>query len=88
MKFLKLHSQFADNDQCDRHFHSGNTLISKLISEVSTHTSTVPPKAFIASGAFSLGTLTSSPSVLYGLRQAYVVAVSAIMICATVTIGV
>ncbi|KAL2041648.1 hypothetical protein N7G274_005432 [Stereocaulon virgatum] len=65
-----------------------NILVSKLISEVPTHTGTIPPKAVIASGALNLGTLTSSPGVLYGLRQAYVVAISAIMICATVTICV
>lgn len=61
-------------------------MVGKLIKEVPKYASAIPPQAVVESGALNLQTLTSSSSVLHGLRQAYGVAISAIMICATVTI--
>jgi spore maturation protein SpmA len=66
----------------------GNILVGKLLREVSKYASTIAPEAVIASGALNLETLTSSPSVIHGLRQAYGAALSALMICATVIICV
>lgn len=65
-----------------------NILVGKLIDEVPKYASAIPPQAVVDSGALNLQTITSYPAVLYGLRQAYGVAISAIMICATVTICV
>ena len=63
-----------------------NILVGKLISEVPKYADAISPQAVIESGALNLQALTSSTAVLYGLRQAYGVAISAIMICATVSI--
>ncbi|CAF9937713.1 MAG: hypothetical protein HETSPECPRED_000624 [Heterodermia speciosa] len=63
-------------------------LVSKLLSEVPKYTKSIPPQAVISSGALNLDTLTNSPVVIDGLRQAYGKAISAVMICATVAIGV
>ena len=65
-----------------------NILVSKLIDEVPKYASAIPPQAVVDSGALNLQTITSSPAILYGLRQAYGVAISAIIIFATVTICV
>lgn len=46
----------------------------------------IPPKAVVEAGALNLGTLTDSRRILHELRQAYGQAISAVMICATVTI--
>lgn len=63
-----------------------NIFVSRLLSEVPRFASTIPPQAVIASGALNLKALTSSPSILYGLRQAYRLAISSIMVFATVAI--
>ncbi|MCJ1307349.1 hypothetical protein MMC25_000995 [Agyrium rufum] len=63
----------------------GNTLLlNTLISEVSKYTSTITGQEVLAAGALNLPTLTSSPTVLLGLREAYAKAVSATTISATV----
>ena len=63
-----------------------NILVGKLISEVPKYADAISPQAVIESGALNLQALTSSTAVLYGLRQAYGVAISAVIICATVSI--
>lgn len=65
-----------------------NILVSKLISGVPRYAATISPQAVIQAGALNLQTLTSSSATLYGLRKAYGLAISATMICATVTIGI
>ncbi|KAL8885538.1 MAG: hypothetical protein Q9192_006629 [Flavoplaca navasiana] len=64
-----------------------NILISQLLNEVPKQTD-IPPEAVIEAGALNLGQLTRSSEVLHELRQAYGHAISAVMICATVTICV
>ncbi|KAL9629073.1 MAG: hypothetical protein Q9204_005485 [Flavoplaca sp. TL-2023a] len=64
-----------------------NILISQLLNEVPKQTD-VPPEAVIEAGALNLAQLTRSSEVLHELRQAYGHAISAVMICATVTICV
>lgn len=63
-----------------------NILVSQLLSQIPKFTNAVSPKAVVASGALDLHSLTTSSSALHGLRQAYGLAISAIMKCATVTI--
>ena len=63
-------------------------LVSKLLSEVPKYTNSVTPQAVVSSGALNLDSLTNSPLVIDGLRQAYGKAISAVMICATVAICV
>jgi hypothetical protein len=88
---VKLHSRFQTTLMEDSAIGisiGGNILVGKLLREVSKYASTIAPEAVIASGALNLETLTSSPSVIHGLRQAYGAALSALMICATVIICV
>ncbi|KAL9011752.1 MAG: hypothetical protein Q9180_009162 [Flavoplaca navasiana] len=64
-----------------------NILISQLLNEVPKQTD-ILPEAVIEAGTLNLGQLTRSSEVLHELRQAYGHAISAVMICATVTICV
>ncbi|KAI9724632.1 MAG: hypothetical protein M1828_003656 [Chrysothrix sp. TS-e1954] len=63
-----------------------NLLVNKLIEQVPKYTNTISPQTVIGNGALNLDKLTSSPSVLNGLRRAYSTAVSSTTICATVAI--
>ncbi|KAL8755570.1 MAG: hypothetical protein Q9184_004761 [Pyrenodesmia sp. 2 TL-2023] len=65
-----------------------NILVSQLLSEVPKHASVIPPQAVIEAGALNLDALTDSRDILHELRQAYGMAISTIMICATATICV
>ncbi|KAL8925504.1 MAG: hypothetical protein Q9208_003395 [Pyrenodesmia sp. 3 TL-2023] len=65
-----------------------NILISQLLSEIPKHARMIPSQAVIEAGALNLDALTDSPGILRQLRQAYGEAISAVMICATVTICV
>ena len=48
----------------------------------------ISPQLVVEAGALNLPMLTTSPATLIGLRKAYSIAISATMICATVTICV
>ena len=63
-----------------------NILVDGLLREVPKYASNIPPKTVVASGALNLKDLSHSSTALYGLRQAYGVAISDVIICATVTI--
>ncbi len=55
----------------------GNALlIDGLHSEVPKFTSAVSPDAVVLNGALNLQSLTTSSSILHGLREAYAIAIS------------
>ena len=65
----------------------GNALlIDGLRSEASKFASVISPEALIRNGALNLQALTTSPSVLQGLREAYAIAVSHVNIFLVVLI--
>lgn len=69
----------------------GNALlIAGLHSEVPKFTSTVSPDAVVLNGALNLQSLTTSPSILHGLREAYAIAISHVnfFLVATIVISV
>ena len=69
----------------------GNALlIDGLHSEVPKFTSTVSPDAVVMNGALNLQSLTTSPSILHGLREAYAIAISHVnyFLVATIVISV
>lgn len=86
--YNELMTQFLTNVSAIAVSIGENLLVSKLIGEVPKYTSTISPQTVIEAGALNLTTLTASPAVLTGLRKAYSTAISATMICATVTICV
>ena len=69
----------------------GNALlIDGLHTEVPKLTSTVSPDAVVTNGALNLQSLTTSPSILHGLREAYAIAISHVnyFLVATIVISV
>lgn len=63
-------------------------LLSTLLRILPDLAPTIPPASLIESGPLSLPSFTTSPSILRSLREAYGVAISNLMICATVSICV
>lgn len=67
----------------------GNALlIGGLKSQVPKYANSVSPEAVIRNGALNLQSLTDSPSVLRGLREAYAIAISRVNIFLVVVICV
>ena len=69
-------------------FIGENLLISELIAEVSKYTCTVSPHAIREAEAFGFQDLPTSLFVLHELRDSFCMAISATMVCATVSIAV